>query len=148
MRTIAYAAAVLVATAFFVRRGLVGAEGDFTSPRRAVIAAEGATRLKVTSGDGELRVVAVDGAPEVRVRGTAHATRERGLRGVRLELRREGNEVHVRSAIAKARSRDDGGSRAWHEQLGAQQVGRLLRVLWFVMRARAVFGASHLLSRL
>ena len=103
MRNFAYVAVVLVATAFFVRRGLAGREGDFTAPRDGAIEAAGATLLKVESGAGELRVVGVDGASQVRVRGTAHATRERGLDGVRLELQREGNEIHVRSSIAKAR---------------------------------------------
>ena len=105
MRTFAYVAVVLVATAFFVRRGVAGADGDHTAPRNAAIAAAGATLLKLESGNGELRVVAVDGADQVRVKGVAHASRASGLGGVKLELRREGGTVTVRPLMRQARRR-------------------------------------------
>ena len=105
MRTLAYVAAALVATAFVVRRGVAHADGDHTTPRNAAIDAAGATLLRLESGAGELRVVAVDGAQQVRVQGVAHAARASGLRGVKLELRRDGRTVHVRPLMAAERRR-------------------------------------------
>ena len=99
MRTVAYIALVLAATALFIKRGLANSDGDYTAPRHAAIDAGGARLVRVTGAAGELRVVGVDGIGEVRVRGTAHASRRRGLDGVKVELRRDGNDVVVRSVI-------------------------------------------------
>ncbi|CAA9300091.1 MAG: hypothetical protein AVDCRST_MAG11-757 [uncultured Gemmatimonadaceae bacterium] len=107
MRTLAYVAAALLATAFVVRRGLADSDGDHTAPRNAAIDAAGATLLRLESGAGELRVVAVDGASQVRVQGVAHASRASGLAGVKLELRRDGRTVRVRPVLAA------GGRRWW-----------------------------------
>lgn len=65
MRTFAYVAVVLVATGWFVRRGLAGSEGDYTAPRVGAVDATGARLVRVTGEAGELRVVAVSGLREV-----------------------------------------------------------------------------------
>jgi hypothetical protein len=106
MRTFAYVAVVLLATGVFVKKkGLAHSDRDHTAPRRAVIDASGARLVKVIGGAGELRVVAASGTHEVRVQGTAHASRSGGLKGIKLELRREGDEVTVRGVMPSGSGR-------------------------------------------
>ena len=109
MRRIALVAVVLATTALFVTRGRAASSGDHTAPRSGVIDAAGARTVRVVGEAGELRVVGVSGLGEVRVQGTAHASRASALDGVRLELRREGGEVVVRPVIRSHRVRWFGG---------------------------------------
>ena len=72
---------------------------DYTAPRDAAVDARGARRLSVQARAGFLRVRGVDGLTEVRVRGTARASRRAALDGIRLVARREGDVVVVRADV-------------------------------------------------
>jgi hypothetical protein len=101
MRTAAYVAVALVATGLFVKRGMARTHDgrEHSAPRVGTIDAEGARLVRVTGEAGDLRVVAVDGAREVRVRGTARASRASGLDEIKLEMRRNGDELVVRAVV-------------------------------------------------
>ena len=79
---------------------------DFTSPRNATVDARGARRVEIEGRSGTLRVVGVDGLGEVRVRGTARASREGWLADIKLVARREGDAVVVRADIPDRDTRD------------------------------------------
>ena len=107
MRTAVFAAVILVATAAFAQR--VGARllhGDFSEPRAAAIDASGARLVRVEQGNGNLRVVGVDGLDAVRVQGTARASRRGAVDDVKLQLRRDGDQVVVRGVVPS-------GGRSW-----------------------------------
>ena len=72
---------------------------DYTAPRSATVDARGARRLEVEGKAGGLRIRGVDGLTEVRVRGTARASRRDLLEEIRLVARREGDAVIVRADI-------------------------------------------------
>ncbi len=72
---------------------------DYTAPRSATVDARGARRLEVEGKAGGLRIRGVDGLTEVRVRGTARASRREWLEEIRLVARREGDAVIVRADI-------------------------------------------------
>jgi hypothetical protein len=77
-----------------------GAEyAEFTAPREADVDARGARRLDVGGRAGYLRIRGVDGLAQVRVRGTARASRRERLDAIRLVARREGDVVVVRAEI-------------------------------------------------
>jgi hypothetical protein len=106
MRTVAFVAVVLLATAAFVKRGLGwSTSGDHTAAREATIDARGARLIRVETGAGELRVLGVDGLSEARVRGTAHASRSGLLDDIKVELRRDGDQLVARSVIPAATHR-------------------------------------------
>lgn len=79
---------------------------EYTAPRPATVDARGARRLAVEGKAGVLRIRGVDGIGEVRVRGTARASRRELLEEIRLVARREGDVVVVRADIP---DRDDRG---------------------------------------
>jgi hypothetical protein len=99
MRTVAFVAVLLVATAAFFKRAVAGHDGDYTAERTASIAATGARQVAVEDRAGDLQVIAVEGTDAVRVRGTAHASRSGLLDDIKVELRREGDRVTVRAVI-------------------------------------------------
>ncbi|MGZ8469786.1 MAG: hypothetical protein ACXW61_09565 [Gemmatirosa sp.] len=74
-------------------------EDDYTEARDATVDARGARRLTVEGRSGGLRIRGVDGLTEVRVRGTARASRRAWLPEIRLVARREGDAVVVRADI-------------------------------------------------
>ncbi len=76
-----------------------GGHDEYTAPREATVNARGARRLSVESGAGFLRVRGVEGLTEVRVRGTARASRRAGLEEIRLVARRDGDVVVVRADL-------------------------------------------------
>jgi hypothetical protein len=83
----------------------VRAQGDdeYTEARNATVEARGARRLEVEGRSGVLRIRGVDGLTEVRVRGTARASRRAWLEEIRLVARREGDAVVVRADIPDRR---------------------------------------------
>lgn len=107
MRKFAFAAVVLTATALFVTRGRAHSSGTHSAPRVGAIDAAGARTVRVSGAAGDLHVMGVNGLGEVRVRGTARASRAGALDGIRLELRRDGSEVVVRALVPS------GGGRWW-----------------------------------
>jgi hypothetical protein len=74
-------------------------DDEHTGPRDAAVDARGARRVVVEGRAGFLRVRGVDGLAEVRVRGTARASRRAVLDEIRLVARREGDVVVVRADI-------------------------------------------------
>jgi hypothetical protein len=115
------AAGLLAALALLPREGRAlalqrhGDDDDFTARRDTTVVARGARRVEIEGRAGTLRVVGVAGAREVRVRGTARASREEWLRDIRLVARREGDAVVVRADIPEWNGddwRDGGGHRA------------------------------------
>jgi hypothetical protein len=86
-----------------------GGDGEYTARRDTTIDAHGARRVDVEGRSGELRVVGVAGLREVRVRGTARASRERWLDELRVEARRDGDVVRVRADIPDRAGDDWGG---------------------------------------
>lgn len=72
---------------------------EYTAPRPAAVDARGARRLVVEGKSGILRIRGVDGLAEVRVQGTARASRRAWLDEIRLVARREGDAVVVRADI-------------------------------------------------
>lgn len=106
MRTAAYVAVALVATGLFVKRGLARTnDGEHTAPRVGAIDAAGARLVRVTGEAGDLRVVAVEGASAVRVKGTARASRASGLDEIKLALHRKGDELFVRAVVPSSSGR-------------------------------------------
>ena len=73
---------------------------EYTAPRTATVDARGARQLAVEGKGGVLRIRGVDGIGEVRVRGTARASRRELLEEIRLVARREGDVVVVRADIS------------------------------------------------
>lgn len=91
------AAAPLAPRPLAAQRTYVGEE--FTEARDARVDARGARRLVVEGKSGELRIRGVDGLTEVRVRGTARASRRAWLGELQVVARREGDAVVVRADI-------------------------------------------------
>lgn len=86
-------------------------DDGYAAPRDAAVSARGARRVEIEAEAGSLRVVGVAGLAEVRVRGTARASRREWLDAIRLEARREGDAVVVRAVIPD----DDEGGRGWRD---------------------------------
>ena len=102
------AAAIAAAAAprpLLAQRSYVGDE--YTAARTADVDARGARRLEVEGRSGTLRIEGVDGLSQVRVRGTARASRREWLDAIRLVARRDGDVVVVRADIPDWNTRDD-----------------------------------------
>jgi hypothetical protein len=82
---------------------------DYTASRDATVSARGARRVEIEGHAGDLRVTGVEGLTEVRVRGTARASRRAWLDDIRLDARREGDVVVVRADIPDGRDGWNGG---------------------------------------
>jgi hypothetical protein len=87
-------------------------DDEYTAPREADVDARGARRLEVEGRAGFLRIRGVDGLTQVRVRGTARASRRASLDEIRLVARREGDVVVVRADIPDREGWDGDGHRA------------------------------------
>ena len=81
---------------------------EYDAPRNATVPASGATSVKIDARAGGLRVTGRTDLTEVRVRGTARASRREVLEDIKLEAVRNGNEVTVRAVIPEMR-----GNRGW-----------------------------------
>ena len=106
---LALAAALACAPPPHVLRAQGGDYGDYTAPRNATVDARGARRVEIEGRSGILRVTGVDGLGEVRVRGTARASREAWLADIKLVARREGDVVIVQADIPDMEWRDSHG---------------------------------------
>lgn len=65
------------------------------------VEAKGATRIRVDAAAGYLRIVGRPGLEEVRVKGTACASKERLLERIHLSAERSGSEVRVEAEVAR-----------------------------------------------
>ena len=61
--------------------------------------AKGATRIRVDAAAGYLRIVGRPGLEQVRVKGTACASKKKLLEKIRLSVKRAGSEVRVEAEI-------------------------------------------------
>src|SRR5437763_1631 len=68
---------------------------DYTAPRNATVDAQGAARIRVEAGAGSLKIVGRSGISEVRVHGTARASRREWLDDIKLKAERHGDEVSI-----------------------------------------------------
>ncbi|HUQ82890.1 MAG TPA: hypothetical protein VM076_17190 [Gemmatimonadaceae bacterium] len=88
---------------------------DYDAPRNATVNASGATLLKIDARAGMLRVTGRTDITEVRVRGTARASRKGMLEDIKLEATRTGSEVEVR--VIMPEWRDNGWNNGINEAL-------------------------------
>jgi hypothetical protein len=86
----------LVVTAFFIPRR-VRALDDYTSPRNADVDARGAKSVRIEAGAGFLKVEGRKDIDQVRVRGTARASRRGWLDDIKLVAERRGDEVYIKA---------------------------------------------------
>ena len=85
-------------------------DGRYTEPRNAEVDARGARVIRIHAEGGILRVEGRSGLNEVRVRGTARASRRGDLEEIQLTAERQGDVVVVRAEIPE-RGRGGFGSR-------------------------------------
>ncbi len=102
----AAAAGLLIVTAAFIPVRTQALE-EYTSPRNATVDARGARSATIEAHAGILRVEGQAGLNEVRVRGTAKATRESWLKDIKLVAERRGDVVFIKVDIP------DNDSRSW-----------------------------------
>ena len=107
MRSLISFAALLVVTAAPVGAQNRNRNDDdrYTAPRNATVDARGATVVRIEARGGILRVEGKRGLAEVRVRGTALASRERDLEDIQLAAERRGNTIEVRADIPEGENR-------------------------------------------
>ena len=86
---------------------------DYDAPRNATVNAAGATLLKIDARAGMLRVTGRTDITEVRVKGTAHASRKGMIDDIKLEATRNGNEVEVR--VIMPDYNDRGWNNGWDD---------------------------------
>jgi hypothetical protein len=89
-------------------------DDDYRAPRDANLDARGARSLRVEAKAGLLRIEGREGISEVRVRGTARASRESWLDEIQLRTDRRGDELQVIVDIP---------SRSWSGERGRQYRG-------------------------
>ncbi len=65
------------------------------------IDAKGATRIRIDAAAGYLRIVGRPGLEEVRVKGTACASKKTLLEDIRLSAKRSGSEVRIEAEITR-----------------------------------------------
>jgi DUF4097 and DUF4098 domain-containing protein YvlB len=94
---IAAAALFIVAASFIPRRA--HAYETYTSPRNAEVSTSGARVIRIDAGAGLLRVEGRSDINQVRVRGTAKASRKNILDDIRLIAERRGDEVYIKADI-------------------------------------------------
>jgi len=93
-------AALLIAPA-------AGADCKFSAPRNVDIDASGIKKLVVEAGAGDLKINGVQGASRVHGVGDACGDSQQRLDGIRLEARRDGDTIFVRTVLHDEDSR-------WH----------------------------------
>ena len=84
-------------------------DDDYSAPRDATVDASGAKRVRVDARAGLLRVTGRPGIAEVRIKGTARASDRDLLADIKLEARREGDEVVIRVTMPEMRDRSGWG---------------------------------------
>ncbi|HVF39607.1 MAG TPA: hypothetical protein VM939_06870, partial [Gemmatimonadaceae bacterium] len=105
-------AGALIVAATFIPPRRVAAQSEFTSPRNADVDARGARAIRIDAAAGLLRVQGRPGINEVRVRGTAVASRRDWLEDIKLVAERRGNEVFIKAEI---RENNRSGWRDWED---------------------------------
>ncbi len=94
--------AVLVGIALV---GFPGQQCEYSEPRSAAVAAEGATTVQIEAGAGFLHVTGKSGLSEVRATGKACASRESLLEKVELVARRDGDRIVIETKFPKRMGR-------------------------------------------
>ncbi len=78
-----------------------GQQCEYSAPRSALVAAEGATTVQIDAGAGFLVVSGQSGLGEVRATGKACASRESLLEDVELVTRRDGDRIVIETRFPK-----------------------------------------------
>lgn len=91
-------AGLLVVTAVFIPRR-AHALRDYTAPRNAEVDARGARTIRIEASAGFLRVEGRKDLDQVRVKGTARASRKGWLDSIKLIAERRGDEVFIKADI-------------------------------------------------
>jgi hypothetical protein len=99
---IAAALLFIVAASFIPRR--THAYETYTSPRNAEVSTTGARVIRIDAGAGLLRVEGRTDISQVRIRGTAKASRRNMLDEIRLIAERRGTEVYIKADIPEERT--------------------------------------------
>jgi DUF4097 and DUF4098 domain-containing protein YvlB len=99
---IAAAALFIVAASFIPRR--THAYETYTSPRNAEVSTSGARIIRIDAAAGLLRVEGRRDINQVRVRGTAKASRKSVLDDIKLIAERRGDEVYIKADIKEDRN--------------------------------------------
>ena len=94
----AAAAGALIITAAFIPVRTEALE-EYTSPRNATVDAHGARSATIDAEAGILKIEGQAGISEVRVRGTARASRESWLKDIKLIAERRGDVVFIKVDI-------------------------------------------------
>lgn len=97
------AAGLLIVTAAFVPARAAALQ-DYSSPRDANVDARGARSVTIDAHAGLLRVEGRQGINEVRVRGTARASRQSRLPDIKLIAERRGDAVYIKADIPEHNS--------------------------------------------
>jgi DUF4097 and DUF4098 domain-containing protein YvlB len=87
------------AAAPFLIASTAHAQGDYTSPRNAVVDAAGARTVEVEAAAGILRVEGKAGLRQVQVTGTARASSQQFLNQIKLIAERRGDVVFIKADI-------------------------------------------------
>jgi hypothetical protein len=87
-------------------------DGRYTAPRNATVSASGARAVEIEAHAGFLHIAGRAGISEVRVRGTARASRESWLEDIKLKTERRGDVVSIVVDIPDMDSNWRGGERA------------------------------------
>ena len=85
------------AAAPFLIASTAHAQGDYTSPRNAVVDAAGARSVEVEAAAGILRVEGKAGLRQVQVTGTARASSQQFLNQIKLIAERRGDVVFIKA---------------------------------------------------
>jgi hypothetical protein len=91
-------AGVLVVTAVFIPRRVRALE-DYTAPRNAEVDARGARTIRIEAAAGFLKVEGRKDLDQVRIKGTARASRRGWLDEIKLVAERRGDEVYIKADI-------------------------------------------------
>lgn len=94
---------LLIVTAAFIPVRTEALE-DYTSPRNAEVDARGARSAKIEAAAGILRIEGMPGITQVRVRGTARASRRSRLDDIKLIAERRGDVVFIKADMPENNS--------------------------------------------
>ncbi len=104
MRTLIFALATLTASAAHAGWSWTGSDCKEQAERSAVQSAAGVTRVVIIGRAGYLHIEGHPGAKEIRATGTACASIEEELVGIRLEGSRSGSEVRIEAQVPNRES--------------------------------------------
>ena len=99
---IAAALLFIVAASFIPRR--THAYETYTSPRNSEVSTSGARTIRIDAAAGLLHVEGRKDISQVRIRGTAKASRRNMLDDIKLIAERRGDEVYIKADIPENRS--------------------------------------------